>query len=153
MASLVGGWVWSANVTLESGAPFTARVVGDISDVARGVNGTLRANVTGEPLAVAGPSIQRWFNTAAFAVPASGTFGNAGRNTITGPGTFLVNMGLIKNFSLGRPRVLSVRIQATNLFNTPQLKGIDTVVNSPTFGQVVQVGPMRTVQFQTRVRF
>jgi hypothetical protein len=153
MASLFGGWVWNGTVTLESGSPFTARIVGDIADVARGVNGTLRANATGLPLDLDEPSISRWFNTAAFAVPASGTFGNAGRNTITGPGTFLVNMGIIKNFSLGRPRVLSVRVQATNLFNTPQLTGLDTVVNSPTFGQVIRVGQMRTVQIQTRFRF
>jgi hypothetical protein len=153
LASVLGGWVWSGNVSLESGAPFTARVVGDIADVNRGVNGTLRANVTGQPITLADPTIQRWFNPAAFAVPASGTFGNAGRNTITGPGTFLVNMGLIKNFSLGRPRVISVRVQATNVFNTPQLTGIDAVVNSPTFGQVVRAGAMRTVQLQMRFRF
>ncbi|MEO8362390.1 MAG: TonB-dependent receptor, partial [Vicinamibacteria bacterium] len=153
MASVLGGWILSGTITVESGAPFTARVVGDIADVARGVNGTLRANVTGAQVDLSDPTIARWFNTSAFAVPTSGTFGNAGRNTITGPGTFLVNTGLIKNFSLGRPRVLSIRIQATNLFNTPQLTGIDTVVNSPTFGQVINVGAMRTVQFQTRLRF
>jgi len=152
-SNLIGGWVWSGTVSAESGAPFTARVVGDIADVARGVNGTLRANLTGAPVTLNNPKIQQWFNPAAFAVPTPGTFGNAGRNSITGPGSFLVNMGLIKNFSLGRPRVLSVRIQATNVFNTPQLTGIDTVVNSPTFGQVTRVGGMRTVQIQTRFRF
>ena len=153
LASVLGGWVWTGTVTAESGAPFTARVVGDVTDVARGVNGTLRANLTGAPITISDPSIARWFNTAAFAVPAAGTYGNAGRNTIEGPGAFLVNMGLIKNFSLGRPRVLSIRVQATNLFNTPQFAAIDTVVNSPTFGRVTRVGSMRSVQFQTRLRF
>jgi hypothetical protein len=152
-SDILGGWVWSGSIAADSGAPFTARVVGDVADVARGVNGTLRAQLTGEAVTVVDPTIQRWFNTAAFAVPNPGAFGNAGRNTITGPGTFLVNMSLIKNFSLGRPRVLSVRVQAVNVFNTPQLTGLDTVVNSPTFGQVVRVGAMRTVQIQTRFRF
>jgi len=35
---------------------------------------------------VANPSVSQWFNTAAFAIPAEGTFGNSGRNTLRGPG-------------------------------------------------------------------
>ena len=133
--------------------PFTARIVGDYADVARGVNGTLRANVTGEVVSVADPTIERWFNTGAFVPPPLGSFGDAGRNTIIGPSTYLVNMGLIKNISLGRPRTLSVRVQANNVFNTPPLLAIDSVVNSPTYGQVVQAGSMRSVQLQARFRF
>jgi len=153
LASLLGGWVWSGTASLQSGTPFTARVLGDYSDVARGVNGTLRADLTGEAIAIADPTVARWFNTAAFTVPPTGSFGDAGRNTVIGPGMFLVNMGLIKNVDLGRPRTLSIRVQANNVFNTPPLIGIDTVVNSPTFGQVVQVGSMRSIQIQTRFRF
>ena len=153
LASVIGGWVWSGTAVLQSGTPFTARIVGDYADVARGVNGTLRADVTGEAVPVADPTIERWFNTGAFVQPPLGSFGDAGRNTIIGPRTCLVNMGLIKNISLGRPRALSIRVQANNVFNTPPLLAIDTVVNSPTYGQVVQAGSMRSVQFQARVRF
>jgi hypothetical protein len=153
LASLLGGWVWSGTLTWQSGTPFTARVLGDFGDVARGVNGTLRANVTGEPVTVSDPSVGRWFNPAAFVIPPGDSFGDAGRNTVIGPGSFLVNMTLIKNISLGRPRTLSLRLLATNVFNTPPLLGIDTVLNSPTYGQVVQVGSMRSIQFQTRLRF
>jgi hypothetical protein len=153
LASVIGGWVWSGTATLQSGTPFTARVLGDFGDVARGVNGTLRANVTGQGVPIADPSIAAWFNTGAFVVPPPGTFGDAGRNTIIGPGSFQVNMSLIKNIALGRPRTLSIRVQANNVFNTPVLLGIDTVVNSPTYGEVVQAGAMRSVQIQTRFRF
>ena len=153
LASVIGGWVWSGTATFQSGTPFTARVLGDFTDVARGVNGTLRANVTGEGVPIASPSIADWFNTGAFVAPPPGTFGNAGRNTIIGPSTYLVNMSLIKNIALGRPRTLSIRVQATNVFNTPPLLAIDTVVNSPTYGEVVQAGSMRSVQLQTRFRF
>jgi len=153
LASVIGGWVWSGTATLQSGTPFTARVLGDYADVARGVNGTLRANVTGEAVLVADPTIERWFNTGAFVVPPLGSFGDAGRNTVIGPSTYLVSMSLIKNISLGRPRTLSLRVQANNVFNTPPLIAIDTVVNSPTYGQVVQAGSMRSIQIQTRFRF
>jgi hypothetical protein len=47
LASVLRDWSLSANFTAESGTPFTARLVGAASDVARGTNGTLRANYTG----------------------------------------------------------------------------------------------------------
>jgi hypothetical protein len=153
LASVVGGWVWSGTLTLQSGTPFTARVVGSFTDVAQGVNGTLRANVTGEAVVFPDPTIDRWFNPGAFVAPPLGSFGDAGRNTVIGPDTFVVNMGLIRNVDLGRPRTLSIRVQATNVFNTPPLLAIDTVVNSPTYGRVVQAGSMRSVQLQARFRF
>jgi hypothetical protein len=152
-ADLFGDWNLSGNVTVQSGAPFTARVTGNVADVARGVNGTLRANYNGDPIALGDPTTTRFFNTAAFSVPPLGQFGNAGRNTITGPGSTNVNMALSKNVNFGRTRGMSIRIQATNVFNAVQFTSIDTVVNSPTFGQVTAVRPMRSVQLVTRVRF
>jgi hypothetical protein len=151
-AALLGGWMWNGTLSIQSGAPFTARVQGDFADVARGVNGTLRAEVTGEPVAVDDPTPERWFNTGAFVAPPLGAFGDVGRNTITGPSTFLVNMGLTRNVPLGGTRTLSIRVQAGNVFNTPQFTVIDTMVNSPTFGRVIATGPMRTVQIQMRFR-
>jgi trimeric autotransporter adhesin len=151
-AALLGGWTWNGTVSVQSGPPFTARVLGDYADVSRGVNGTLRADVTGEGVALANPDPALWFNTGAFVAPPLGSFGNVGRNTVTGPGSFLVNMGLTRNVPLGGTRVLSIRVQAGNVFNTPQFTAIDTVVNSPTYGRVTATGPMRTVQVQMRFR-
>lgn len=147
------GWMWNADVQLASGLPFTARVLGDVRDVSRGTNGTLRADYNGQPIAIDHPSVLQFFNTAAFSVPAAGTFGGAGRNSIRGPGQFNVNMGLTKNVTLKDARGLSIRIQATNVLNRPQFSAIDTVVNSPTFGRVISVRPMRSVQLVARVRF
>jgi len=48
---------------------------------------------------------------------------------------------------------VSIQVQATNLFNTVRFGAIDTVVNSPTFGEVVAIRPMRTVQLGVRFRF
>jgi hypothetical protein len=152
-SAIAGGWTWSGSGTYQSGAPFTARVRGDFADVQRGVNGTLRADYTGAPITVDDPTVERWFNTAAFVLPPAGQFGNAGRNTITGPSSLLVNMNLSRNVSLGRPRSLNIQIQVTNVLNTPNYGSIDTVVNSPTFGQVTSVGQMRSAQVTTRLRF
>ncbi len=153
-AKLLGGWQWTANVTLASGLPFTARVLGAVTDVGGGTNGTLRADYSGAPIPIADPTVQEYFDTAAFSVPAPGTFGNAGRNTIRGPGTTDVDMSLGKDIVLDASgRALSLRVQATNVFNLPQFSVIDTVVNSPTFGRVIAARPMRSVQIVTRFRF
>jgi hypothetical protein len=152
-AALLGGWQVNATVELASGTPFTARVLGDVADVARGTNGTLRANYSGAPIDLANPTTTSFFNTAAFTIPASGTFGDAGRNTIIGPGTEVVNLGVTRNIALTGTRVLSLQALASNLFNTVQFASIDTIVNSPTFGQVTSVRPMRRIQLLVRFRF
>ncbi len=150
---IFGDWQWSGNIAFATGLPFTARVLGSFTDVASGVNGTLRANTTGQPVSIADPAVAEWFHTAAFVIPPAGTFGTAGRNTIEGPHTFSVNMAMAKTFSLGDTKAFEVRVQATNVFNNPQFTTIDTVVNSPTFGRVVGAGGMRKMQFLARYRF
>ena len=153
-AAILGDWMWTASVSIASGSPFTARVLSNAGDVARGTNGTLRADYSGAPIALADPTIAEFFNTAAFSVPPQGQFGDAGRNSIRGPGTSSVDMSLSKDISLGQGgRAMTVRAQASNIFNTVQFASIDTVVNSPTFGRVVSVRPMRSVQIILRVRF
>lgn len=153
LRNLLGDWQWSGSWTIASGSPFTARVLGDFTDVRRGTNGTLRAEATGQPVALSDPSVGEWFNTGAFVVPAPESFGSAGRNTIRGPGSVLFNMALTKVIPLGETHRLEVRAQANNVFNTPPFTAIDTVVNSPSYGQVTSVGSMRKVQMVARFRF
>jgi hypothetical protein len=152
-AAILGHWQVNANVQLASGTPFTARVLSDVRDVGTGVNGTLRANYNGETIALSDPTALHFFDTAAFSIPASGAFGNAGRNTIIGPGASNVSLALLRTIPLGQTRTLSIQIQANNVFNSVQFASIDTVVNSPTFGEVTAFRPMRRVQIVTRLRF
>jgi hypothetical protein len=151
--ALLGDWQWSGDWTIASGLPFTARVLGDFSDVSRGTNGTLRAEATGQPVSLANPTTAEWFNTTAFVVPPAGSFGNVGRNTIAGPPTRVFDMAIQKTVTFGEVRSLEFRLQASNIFNTPQFTTINTIVNSPSFGQVISVGSMRRLQFVTRFRF
>jgi hypothetical protein len=152
-AKLLGGWTWTANVNLATGTPLTVRVLGSAAEVGRGTNGTLRADYTGQSVALDDPTIQQFFNTSAFAVPPPERFGNAGRNTITGPGLRNVGMSLMKIIPLPHARRLTIGMQASNVLNTPQFAAVDTVVNSPTFGQVIAMRPMRTVQIHVRAAF
>jgi hypothetical protein len=150
---IFGDWVLSGNATIATGTPFTARILGNFADVSRGTNGTLRGNITGQPIQLSDPAIAEWFNIAAFTLPPAGQFGDAGRNTIIGPGTIVFDMSLTKTIPIKDMQAFEVRAGATNLLNTPQFTSIDTVVNSPTFGRVVSAGNMRRVQISLRYRF
>ena len=150
---LLGNWEWSGGFTLASGRPFTPRVIGAFTDVAGGTNGTLRADVTGQPVSIDDRSVLHWFNTAAFMAPPAGPFGDAQRNSIIGPTTTSFNMALSKNIIMGDSKGLELRVQASNVFNTPQFTAIDTTVNSRTYGQVISAGSMRKLSMSARFRF
>ncbi len=152
-ANILGDWTFSGNATIASGLPWTVRVLGDFADVARGTNGTLRADYVGGPLYLSDPTATQWFNTAAFAVPAPGTFGDSSRNMLVGPGTIDFSMSLGKTITVREGKTLDLRMTAANVFNHANFSSIDTVVNSPTFGQVIGVGSMRKVQLQARFNF
>jgi hypothetical protein len=134
--------------------PFTPRLLNDISDVNGGTNGTLRPNlVPGQSATLTNPSIAEWFNTAAFVAPSAGTYGDARRNSIIGPGSKVFDMAFTKLFPLKEARVLEFRAQATNIFNLVNYSSIDTNLNSPTFGRVVAAGAMRQITITARFRF
>lgn len=144
---------WSAYITFsaQTGTPLTARVLSNAGDVARGTNGTLRADLTGAPIGVANPTADRFFNTAAFSLPQPGHFGTAGRNGIEGPGSRDISVQMTRDVTIGG-RTVSIQIRSTNVFNLVNFRGVDTVVNSPTFGQVLSVGPLRSTQVNVRWR-
>lgn len=169
-AHLLSQWQWSGSVTLGSGLPFTPHVLGNTLDINRGVSGSLRANVTGQPIGVADQSAAEWFNVNAFCVPqttaslAAGTtptcvnaadsaFGDAGRDIIEGPGQFSMNMTLSKTFTIKEFRALEFRVTANNVFNTVEYVSIGSVVNSSSFGEVTSAGNMRRVTMYARFRF
>ena len=153
LASLVGEWSAQLNFTLQSGTPLTARVLGAASDLLRGVNGSLRANYSGAPIQLSNPTIDEFFNVTAFSAPGEGLFGNSLRNMIVGPGSHQLNATLQRDVRLGGTRGMSLQVNALNLLNTVQWAGVDTNVNSATFGQVVSARPMRTITVSARFRY
>ncbi|MGB8010973.1 MAG: TonB-dependent receptor [Terriglobales bacterium] len=152
--AMAGDWQWSGDWTIASGLPFTPRILGDTNDVNGGTNGTLRPKlVPGQSVALPHPSIAEWFNIAAFSKPSAGTYGDARRNCIIGPGSKVFDMAITKIFPLKEARVLEFRAQATNVFNLVNYSSIDTNLNSPSFGRVISAGAMRQVAVTARFRF
>ncbi|MEQ1758009.1 MAG: TonB-dependent receptor [Vicinamibacterales bacterium] len=152
-ARLFEAWTASVTFTAQSGTPLTARVLSSSRDVARGTNGTLRADYNGDSVQLQSPTIDQYFNTSAFSLPAAGSFGSAGRNTIIGPGSKELNAQVSRDVRLGNNRSLSIQVRANNLLNLVNYAAIDTVVNSPSFGQVTSVRAMRSMQLVLRFRY
>ena len=153
LRAIFGDWQWSGDWTIASGLPFTPRLLGSPQELERGTNGTLRPDVVpGQSISIANPSIGDWFNTAAFTSPV-GPYGDARRNSIIGPGSILFDMAFTKVVPLKESRMLEIRAQASNVFNTPNYTSIDTVLGSPTFGRVTAVGGMRQITMTVRFRF
>lgn len=151
--NIFGGFLFSGDVTLASGTPFSPQIFDRSVDLGRGVTGSARPDLApGQSIQLGNPTIQEWFNTAAFTAPA-GVFGTAGRNTIIGPGTVQVDMSVSKNIQVKEMQALEVRLSATNVFNTVHFTSIDATFGSPTFGQVVGAGAMRKAQITARYRF
>jgi len=150
---ILEGFSVSGSYTFATGTPLTASYQAAVEDVARGTAGTLRPDrVPGVSITAGGGSLLKWFNTAALVAP-TGPYGTASRNSITAPGTVQNNMSLSKTMQMGETRSMEFRATASNVFNTVQYSGVDTGVTSPTFGQVISVGAMRSFNFMARFRF
>ena len=160
MEHLLSNWQWSGSFTIASGLYFTPSVLGGGLDIARGVSGSLRANVVpGQPISLSRPTALKWFNTAAFCDPSTcanssgSAFGDAGRNIIEGPGSVIFNMTINRTIPIREWRSLDLRLTANNVFNHVNFSGINTAVNSLTFGEVTSVASMRRLTVQARFRF
>ena len=90
---VIGGWQLSVIATFQTGFPFSINA----PDPGAYQSFGMRANQVGDPNA-GHKSISEFFNTAAFAQPAFGVYGSAGRNTLTQPGINNWDIGLGKMF-------------------------------------------------------
>ncbi len=112
--ALLNGWTVSAIITMQSGQPLTINAGQD-----RNFDGltTDRADLVGNPTLDSGrpreEAIEEWFSRAAFALPAIGTDGSAGRNIVEGPGVKNVDFGLFRDVPLGGRTMLQLRLEAT----------------------------------------
>jgi hypothetical protein len=113
------------------------------------VNNTVRANATGLPVTADG----ELFNTAAFAPPAPGEWGTAGRNTIHGPTTFFLNSAIGRTFRLGERRSIDLQFQAQNVLNHVTITNWGTVVGSNNYGLATGAAQMRQMTAVLRFRF
>jgi Carboxypeptidase regulatory-like domain/TonB dependent receptor len=156
-AKLLNGWETFGIVTLQTGRPFTVALLSEIdnSGTGRSILGfgaNDRPNLVGNP-ELSNRTTSQWFNTAAFAFSPPGTFGNAGRNILEGPGFQSVNASLVKNTHLSERVNLQFRAEAFNLFNHPNFNLPDNFLGSPTFGRITSARDPRHIQFGLKLLF
>jgi hypothetical protein len=157
LSKVFGRWQMNGILTLQTGRPFTVALLPEIDNSGTGRStlgflGNDRPNVVGQ--ATLSPRTpERWFNIDAFAFPPRGTFGNAGRNILTGPGTENVNISLLKNMTLRERLDLQLRAEVFNLFNHPNFNLPDNFLGSPTFGRILSAQSPRHIQFGLKLLF
>jgi carboxypeptidase family protein len=155
--TLVNGWKgalfkeWTVTSAITAGTGLPLNPVYLVPVPGTGVTGPLRPEYTGAPLyqAPAGLSL----NPAAYIPPPPGQFGNAGRDSITGPAQFNLNASLGRVFQLSDRFGLDFRLDATNALNHVTFPSWTTVINSAQFGLPATANAMRSVQTTIRLRF
>lgn len=152
---IADNWEISSIISLGSGYPFTVTTGTDNSRTGQNQD---RPNLVGDPyLSTSRPRgqlIQEYFNPAAFTPNPIGTFGDAGRNILNGPGSATVDFGLYKNFPLGEARRLQFRFEFFNFFNRPNFGNPVSVLSAgPRVGLITTSGPGRIIQFGAKVAF
>ncbi len=157
LTTVLTGWESFGILTFQSGRPFTVALLSEIdnSGTGRSILGfgaNDRPNVVGNP-ELGNRTTEQWFNTAAFAFPPRGTFGNAGRNILDGPGFQNVNASLVKNTALSERYNLQFRAEVFNLFNHPNFNLPDNFLGLPTFGRISSARDPRHIQFGVKLLF
>jgi len=145
-------WTVSVAIKVASGLPETP-VYGGAAVSGTGFSGPIRPDVTGvSPTSGLAPG--HHLNLAAYSVP-SGHWGDARRDSITGPNQFNLNATMARTFRLGKNYNLFTELDATNLLNHVTYTGWNTtyIPGSSQFGEPLSANAMRTVQLTARLRF
>jgi hypothetical protein len=153
---IAGGWQTNGILSLQSGAPLT---IFNGVDISRTGIGQDRVDIVGNPDLPddrpKGERILRYFNTAAYAEPAPGTFGTLGRNTARGPGLATFDFSTFKSFPMpwSEAHKLEFRAEFFNLFNRANFGNPNTTRINALFGRITTAGDPRIVQLGLRYAF
>jgi len=148
----LGNWQANGIFTAQSGVPFNVIIAPDQANIGRP---NQRPNIVGTPSDNCGSGhLIGCINSAAFALPAQFTFGNAGRNILYGPGLVDADFSLIKDFPIKERARFQFRAEVFNIFNHPNLGNPNTTWKTGSFGNITQtVTDNRDIQFGAKFIF
>lgn len=143
----LSSWEASGITRFQSGNQFT--VTGNTAI------GTRRADYLGGEIELPSDerSVNRWFNTAAFAAAPESRRGTAGVRSVKGPGLQLWDLSLRKRFALAGTWRLQFQADFFNLFNEANFLNVATTVTSADFGTITSAAPGRNIQLALRLTF
>ena len=142
-------WTFLSQITVGSGLPESPVYLAAVPGT--GVTGSIRPDATGAPVYAAPQGL--FLTPAAYTPPATGQWGNAGRDSITGPSQFTFNASIGRTFRLHGRFNLDFRIDSTNFLNHVTFASWDTSLTSTQFGLPAAANAMRSLQATMRVRF
>jgi hypothetical protein len=152
-ATLLSGWQVNGFYSVQTGRPLTVSIGSDRSNT--GIGGRNRPDRIGNPIL---PRSQRtpdrWFDAGAFAIQPQFTYGNAGRNTLLGPGINNLDFSVLKNTRVREGKNLQFRMEIFNLANHPNFDNPNTQFDSSQFGTIFSAeGTERQIQFALKYIF
>jgi hypothetical protein len=150
---ILGNWQVNNLFQAHSGIAFTPVISGDQANTGQaGWTAYEHLNKVGNP-GLSHKSAAEWFNTAAFATPAFGTFGDAGRNSLRGPSYWNLDTSLFRIFPVGEGREFEFRAEAFNVLNHVDLgQPHNDISNIKTFGTIDSIASTSR-QLQLAVKF
>lgn len=81
--------------------------------------------------------LQEYFNTAAYVPNALGTFGDSGRNSLTGPGSWTWDLGLLKDIPITERVRTQFRFEAFDFLNHPNCNTPVATLTNHNFGHIL----------------
>lgn len=154
---LLGGWQANGILSAQSGDPVNIFHGRDIAGTT--IGGGQRPNLVGDPRAGIDRGRDRivnggpWYNVGAYALPANGTFGNSGRNTMISPGDWNLDLGIFKNFAVSEKFQVQYRWEMFNALNHANLTNPVGRVTSGTAGEINTLTGPRIMQMGLRIEF
>ncbi len=152
---MLAGWQLNGILTLQTGNPFNVTAGVDRSFSGVGLDrpdliGTVHT-YNDSPNA---SRVAHYFDTTtAFALPALGTFGNTGRNILTGPGFANLDAGLFKQIQVDESRRFELRWEVFNTLNHPNFLNPTASFSSSNFGRIVSARDPRIMQLAAKFYF
>lgn len=147
-----GGWRVNTIFVAQAGAPFTVNLGVDQANI--GAGPAQRPNQAGDPnLAGGARTVERWFDTSAFSLPAPYTFGNAPRNSVIGPGYVNLDLAIAKTWPLPGTRELEFRWEVFNATNRANFNLPNRTFGTQNFGRIFSARDPREMQFALRLVF
>jgi hypothetical protein len=160
LTTAFGGWQLAGTVRVASGFPFNPISGADVALAGTGRGSTNQVpNVVGDPRLDTGRArkdlVAAYFNTAAYARPSTGQFGNSGRDNVIGPGFSQTDLAVLKRFQIPKERLgrFEFRSEIFNLLNQVNFNNPNNNLLSPAFGRLLSSRDARIVQFALRHDF
>ena len=147
---VLGGWQINGVAYWQTGTAFT---VGN-GTARSNTGGTDRPNLVGDPV-LSNPTVEQWFNVAAYAAQTINTAGNNGRNTLHGPPQRRIDLSLFKNLPIHNTTKLQLRAEVFNITNIPSFATPNANFGTAGFGSITSTGNAipRQMQFAAKVLF